>query len=517
MSQSNITAAGKPAAAALPLAAAAFAAFVAAYYDIFPKLLEFWDRPDYSHAYIVPMIMAWIFWTDRRKLAATAGGGHGLGYLFLGLTAFFFLLGRLSAIMALVFFSIWTLVMAIICLTYGKNGFKTLWAFALAGLFAVPWPAFIFRTLSFQLRLISSALAELMLRMTFIPVFREGNVIDLGTIQLEVVDACSGLRYLLPSILMAVLAGWIFLRRPLLRAILIFAAVPVAVFSNAFRIMVTGILCRWFGPAMAEGFFHDFSGWLVYIISLLALLGILYALRRKDRPAPAPKPDEEPVIPLGRIRPGTKGLAASLTVLLLLTACAVWARQTAPTPARESLAAFPLRLGDWQGRPIQLKPEEMAGLGATEAFSALYINEKTRDTLYFLITYYAAQDSAASAHAPASCLLGSGWSIMAKGESERGAEKQPVGRMLLKKEDQFILSNFWFEQRGRKISNEFRNKLMLFQDAVTTRRTDGGLVRIEYIMPRGVSEDAAQKVVDGFISGIRPEVKRFIPGGLENN
>lgn len=497
------------------LAGIALALIVILYWSVIPKLLDFWDRPDYSHAYIIPFLLVWIFWTERGHVAAAANNEHKLAYFFLISTAILFVLGSFSAILSLVFMSIWTLLLAVLGLIYGDRGLRVLWPLALTAFFVVPWPAFIFRTASFQLRLLSSYLSELMLRAISIPVFREGNVIDLGSIQLEVVDACSGLRYLLPSILMAILAGWLFLKRPLMRGLLVIMSVPVAVFSNAFRIMITGILCRWFGPEMAEGFFHDFSGWLVYVVSLLVLLGILYLLRKVEnkKPEKLPAPLPEKNFHFFEMLPTRKGLYILIAVVIVLIGINIWASRPAPALERMNLAQFPQIVGDWKATPISLDKATIQNLGTDQVFNASYTNSKTGDSLYFLITYYTVQDSSAAAHAPTSCMLGGGWAILRKNEipPEENKHEFPIASMLLKKQNSYILGNFWFQQRGRMISNELMNKIYLFVDAFKNRRTDGGLVRIELFMRPGMTQEQGQVVIDDFIDLIRPELQKYIP------
>lgn len=498
------------------LLAASLALVVYLYWAAIPRLLLFWERPDYSHAYMVPLIMGVVFWLERKKLAAVANSEYRLAYLFLAATCGLFILGSFGGILALVFLSIWTLVVALLGFFYGDKGLKALWCLVLTGLFAVPWPAFIFSTASFQLRLLSSYLAELMLRVLTIPVYREGNIIDLGSIQLEVVDACSGLRYLLPSILISILAGWLFLKRPLMRTILALMSVPVAVFSNAFRIMITGVLCRWFGPEMAEGFFHDFSGWVVYVISLVILLGLLYILRawekKKPEKIPAPLPEKD-FVPSEHL-PQKRAMLILLVSLLALSVLNIWGSRPAPALEYQNLALFPRQLGDWHGNPISLNEATIDSLGTNDVYTATYINQKTGDSLYFLVSYYPEQDSSAAAHAPASCLMGGGWTIMKKGElaPAENPHNMPLAQMLLKKQNSYIVSNFWFQQRGRVISNEFLNKLYLFIDAFKTRRTDGGLVRIELLMRPGMTPEQGQAVVDEFIELIKPELPKYIPG-----
>ena len=538
-----------------------------AYADLFRELLDAWNKPDYSYAYFVPLLMGWIFWTDRRAVlgaarvgdgavacgengtAARAGGGvlggdRTLACLLLVLTAVLYVLGNGSAIRFLSFLSLWTLLLACIGLYLGDRVFRPLWAFSLVGLFMIPLPAFVFRTASFQLRLISSWMAENMLSLIAVPVYRDGNLIDLGTIQLEVIDACSGLRYLLPSLLMAVVAGWMLLRRPLYRAVLVVLAVPVAVVVNAFRLTVTGVLCKYIGPEMAEGFFHDASGWLVYLLALASLFGILLVLRRLERgkavrapesggtdaapesggtdvapdsggTARAPEPGREKAgAVLSSLRPlGAGALGVLFVSLAVLVAAHMWNDRPALVPRRETLAHFPVRIGDWSGTVRHLSAGVMDDLGATDAFYAVYTDPQGKAAVHVLISYYERQNSLAAAHAPTSCLLGSGWSIERKEEREPGpGHPYPVGRMILRRTPNRMLSNYWFQQRGRVISNELANKWYLAVDALTSRRTDGGLIRLELLEHSGLSLEDGQRLLDAFAADMRPQLERFIPG-----
>ena len=161
----------------------------------------------------------------------------------------------------------------------GWQKIKTIW-FALIMVFAAfPFPNFVNTRAILQLKLISSQLGVWMLHAYGMSAYREGNVIDLGFTQLQVVDACSGLRYVLPLMVLAVLLAYWFRAHWWKRIVLFLSSIPLAIFVNAFRIALTGILYSIFGAAVAEGFFHGFSGWLIFLFCIPILLLEMWILR----------------------------------------------------------------------------------------------------------------------------------------------------------------------------------------------------------------------------------------------
>ena len=137
--------------------------------------------------------------------------------------------------------------------------------------FMVPIPAIIFNQLTFPLQIFASKVAAWALPLLGVPVLREGNVINLPAMSLEVADACSGIRSLLSLASLAMMYGYLLEKSNLVRVLLAFASVPIAVAANGFRIVGTGLLVQYWDPDKAEGFFHEFQGWLVFVSSLLML------------------------------------------------------------------------------------------------------------------------------------------------------------------------------------------------------------------------------------------------------
>jgi exosortase len=153
----------------------------------------------------------------------------------------------------------------------------------------VPIPAIIFNQLTLPLQVFASKLAAWALPMFGVPVLREGNIINLPAMPLEVADACSGIRSLLSLATLTIMYGYLLEQRMLIRVLLALAAVPIAVAANGFRIIGTGLLVQYWDPDKAQGFFHEFSGWLIFVVSLVMLFlvhqGLKLVLRRSGEAA----------------------------------------------------------------------------------------------------------------------------------------------------------------------------------------------------------------------------------------
>ncbi len=138
----------------------------------------------------------------------------------------------------------------------------------------VPIPAIVFNQITFPLQILASKLAAWSLPLCGVPVLREGNVINLPAMPLEVADACSGIRSLLSLTTLAIMYGYLVEKRLAVRITLALASIPIAIAANGFRIVGTGLLVHYWDPSKAEGFFHEFSGWLIFVVSLLMLFGL---------------------------------------------------------------------------------------------------------------------------------------------------------------------------------------------------------------------------------------------------
>ena len=235
-------------------------------------MITWWERDEYSHGWMIPVVAIYLLWCKRHILAERAEPGSYKGLILLGLSLFTWLLGELSSIYTIIQYAFFIGLFALALLWVGVKGTLAVWAPIFYLVFMIPLPNFLYFNLSQELQLISSAIGVSVIRLFDISVYLEGNVIDLGTYQLQVVEACSGLRYLFPLMSFGFLISYIY-RGPFWQKSLIFlSTIPITVLMNSFRIGVIGVTVEYFGIAAAEGFLHDFEGWIIFMTCLAVLI-----------------------------------------------------------------------------------------------------------------------------------------------------------------------------------------------------------------------------------------------------
>jgi exosortase len=244
------------------------------YVHILAGLVSDWaNDPNYSHGFVILPCCAWIVWRERHRIAAQEVKPSWAGFVIVVGALGMLVLGVLGAELFLSRTSFIFLLAGLIVQLRGWRFFRAMllpWAILFL---AIPLPAIIFNQVALPLQFEASRLASGMLGLLGVPVLRQGNVIVLPSLTLDVVEACSGLRSLVSLITLAVLYGYFFERRNVRRILLIAAAVPIAVLANGARIMGTGLLGQYWNPDKAEGFFHEFTGLVVFFVSLALLLG----------------------------------------------------------------------------------------------------------------------------------------------------------------------------------------------------------------------------------------------------
>ncbi len=250
------------------------------YYNILAQLvMDWWKDPNFSHGFLVPVFSAFIVWQARRKLAAQPATPAWSGLAILIGALAILIVGVLGAEFFLSRSSFVFLLGGLIVYFLGWRHFRLVlfpWAFLF---FMIPIPAIIFNQIAFPLQFVAAHLADSLLTLFGVPVLREGNIIQLATVTLEVAEACSGIRSLMSLGALAVIYGYFLESRTLRRVLLALAAIPIAIVANGLRVMGTGLAGYYWDPAKAEGFFHEFSGWVIFVISL-ALLVAFHAILR---------------------------------------------------------------------------------------------------------------------------------------------------------------------------------------------------------------------------------------------
>ena len=265
------------------------------YREVVPELITAWGTDDnYSHGYLIPPIAAYFAWERRQKFLAAAPGSSLLGLLLVLGSVVVLALGVLGIELFLTRISLVGVLVGAVLFLFGWARLRVM-LFPLALLLLmIPLPAIIFNQIAFPLQLIASQFGEAVIRAADIPVLREGNVLVLANISLEVAEACSGIRSLISLLTLAIVFGYIGDSRNWARVLIALSSVPVAVIANGGRVAGTGVAAHYYGAAAAEGFFHEFSGWLVFIVAF-ALMMLLHRLlvlvapdRRPGGPSPAP-------------------------------------------------------------------------------------------------------------------------------------------------------------------------------------------------------------------------------------
>ncbi|MBZ5700331.1 MAG: exosortase/archaeosortase family protein [Acidobacteriia bacterium] len=258
------------------------------YYRILAGLVAQWlQDPNYSHGFFIPFFCAWVIWREREHLAKAPAKGSWTGLLVILGALSILVLGVLGAENFLSRTSLLFLLAGLVIYFRGWGLFRA-WLFPWVILFLmIPLPAIIFNQIALPLQFQASGLASGLLSLAGIPVLREGNVIHLPSLTLDVVEACSGLRSLVSLLTLAVIYAYLFEPRLVRRALLILSAVPIAVLANGFRIMGSGILGEYWSPEKAEGFFHMFSGLLIFCVSFSLLLLFHAAVSWLGRRLPA--------------------------------------------------------------------------------------------------------------------------------------------------------------------------------------------------------------------------------------
>jgi exosortase D (VPLPA-CTERM-specific) len=501
--------------------AALIGAFFLQYHVDVGNLLKRWESQDFSYCYLVPFLFAYLVYTNRRSLKTVDQRPSLWGFGVLFLSGVFYIAGRQGSLETLTYVAIWVAVVGLGLLLLGWGVVKALaFPFLILG-FIVPVPPFLNQVLTFKLKVISSTLAVKMMQMAGLSVFREGNIIDIGLTQLQVVDACSGLRYVYPLVLMGLVFAYLFHKTWWERVLIMVLAVPISVLSNALRIAITGHLTIKVSPEVAEGFFHGFSGWLIFMVSfaLLALTsGFLKWLRsKKGKQVDGNQPEGSTAaetVSVSRTKPSYAWLASLM--LVAFWGLNVGLASTRVTPDRKGFKHFPAEIGKWEGEKSPLGEEILESLWADDYVQIVFRNKESGHVLLLFVPYYEYQGTQHTAHAPVSCLVGGGFAPRSNKRIER-VFPEPFGKveikqMVLEKNRQLLLSNYWFHQRGRLIVSEYLNKWYLFWDSVTRRRTDGALVRIEMPIRDGRSVDAAQSILDSFTQELMRILPEYVPG-----
>jgi exosortase D (VPLPA-CTERM-specific) len=506
------------------VAAAVVAASVWLFWDGLWLLGNWWTTsPEYSHCVLIPFIAAFLVWQqkDRLERIPFEGSWWGVGLVLLG--GGLLVLGQLATTYALVQYAYLVTFYGFALSFTGKRAFRLLAMPMLILLFMIPLPQFVLYNLSAKLQLWSSELGVWFMRLFDISVYVEGNVIDLGGYKLQVAEACSGLRYLFPLMTLGFLMAYFYKGAAWKRILVFLSSAPITVLMNSWRIGTIGLMVEHWGIGMAEGFLHEFQGWMVFMLCMALMVGEIAVLNRigheagtwrqlfgVEFPPPTPRGAAERKRPLP---PAFIG-AAGVLLIFVITAL-VLPRSAEIVPSRQSFVEFPMSVGAWVGHRESMESVYLEQLKLDDYLLADYAADDGRQVNLY-ISYYNSQRKGDAVHSPRACLPGGGWQMRDFGQREIPSVRidgRPlrVNRTMVELGNQRELVYYWFKQRDRLVTNEFAVKWYLFWDAVTRHRTDGAMIRIITPVPLGADEASADRRLTEFAAAIAPDLGRYIP------
>nr|WP_249200338.1 VPLPA-CTERM-specific exosortase XrtD [Thetidibacter halocola] len=494
----------------------------------FQSLGAAWITAEYSHGPMIPLISLYLFLRELRNdsprdPARAANRWPGIAVIVLGLGLG--ILGNLVRIPDVVTYALIVWVGGVVLTVLGWQRGKSHQLPVLHLVFMLPLPQFLYWQLTVFLQLVSSELGVWFIGLAGIPVHLDGNVINLGVYKLQVAEACSGLRYLFPILSFSYLVAILY-RGPFWHKALIFLmAAPLAVFMNSFRIGMIGVLVNSHGIEQAEGFLHFFEGWVIFGTCVAILFAVAVMLQRLT-PNPLGLRDtiDMDFDGLGAqatrilsIAP-TRGMLIATVASLAVTAAFLFT--PAPQrvlPERDAFALFPRNVGDWSSFAIPLEPEVAQVLKASDYVNSVYSRPADPDShVGFFSAYYDKQTEGSGIHSPEVCLPVGGWEIFSIETVEVTFPDTVYGTFSL---NRAIIENglsrqlvyYWFEQRGKRMTNDYLAKADVVWDSLTIGRTDGALVRFVTPINRGETAADADARLRDFMAELLPRLPRFIP------
>jgi exosortase D (VPLPA-CTERM-specific) len=506
------------------------------YYPALSLMVRMWDNDQYSYCYLVPFVVLYLIWEKRIDLMSTPSVHSWKGMVPIIFGIVFFWIGELGGEYLTLLISFWLVLIGLCWIYLGWEKLKTI-GFALFFMLTMfPLPYFLNTKLMLQLRLISSKLGVFLIQLFGLPATRYGNIIDLGFTKLQIVEACSGLHSLISLVVLCLLLAHFFKDHIWKRAVLLLSSILLAIFTNSLRIAITAILHKYFGAEVAQGFFHEFSGLVIFLLCVpvlfieMKILKKLPPIKTKRKLEQKEKSEDYGKMHImdndtaDRHRKSQKSSTSNrsiiITTLILLCITLILSQGVdfrEKIPVNKSLSQFPLAVGEWKANGREKMAQKFLDVLDLSEYVILDYQNRDGKRVNFYVAYYESQSKGKSIHTPESCLPGSGWSV-----DESGTEKlfispgdtkiMEVNRAVMQYGRSTQITYFWFFLRGRIVNNAYQLKLYNFWDALTMQRTDGALVRLITPVYETENLEDADTRLQNFLRDIVPVLEDYIPG-----
>ncbi|MBL4607342.1 MAG: VPLPA-CTERM-specific exosortase XrtD [Pseudomonadales bacterium] len=497
------------------------------FFDGISHMFRVWMiKEEYSHGFFLPLIAIYILWQRRNFLAQLPNTGSYLGFFVVCFGMALGAVGELGTLYTVIQYGFVVAIFGVILSITGVSSFRHYFFPLLILVFMIPFPSFLYNSLSSKLQLISSEIGVAVIQLFNIPVYLEGNVIDLGKMKLQVVEACSGLRYLFPLSALAYVLALMFQANTYFKVLVFLSSVPVTIIMNSFRIGLIGVTVDIWGKKAAEGLLHDFEGWVVFMSSLAVLILEIIVLARitGDKRALGDllqiqatnvNPSTSFAAQDGASKKGLRPFYLSIAAILLLSGVLFLSPERDENiPERISFSAYPEQLGIWSGQRDYLNPDHLKSLKLTDYLLMNYSSQLGAPVNYY-VAYYDSQQKGRSAHSPKSCIPGDGWEMSGFKSFDLAITDEfslPVNRTLIKKGTQTSLIYYWFQQRGRVLNNEYLVKFYILWDSLTLGRTDGAMIRVTTPVFANEPVAQAEERIQTLIRESQSSLQNYVPG-----
>ena len=497
------------------------------FFDGIGALLRAWSLPEYSHGPLIPVLSLLLFLRQLKTVPENPGPvrDRWAGVVVIAVALTIAALGKLTNIDDIIIYATIIWVGGILLISFGWNVGKFFWPPVLHLVYMLPLPDTLYYKMTNSLQLISSELGVWFLQLFNVPVFLQGNIIDLGVLKLHVADACSGLAYLFPILSFSYIFAVLYKGPMWHKAVLLLSAVPITIVMNSVRIAIAGIIANHWGVEWLDGFTHFFEGWVIFIacILLLFLLAWILLLLQRDQMSLTQALDLETdgigtqAMRIRLVRP-----SAALITAAALSMAAVGAWQLVPDRGgaaveRDSFAIFPRSLGDWSqiGPRETLDPDVEAALGADDYHQISLRNPAAAADVGLFMAWYRDQ-SRGGVHSPEICLPGAGWEIAWLERTDMtpvmGTETPfMINRAIIEQGTTRMMVYYWFQQGERRIAWDMAAKFYLMVDGIRTGETDGAIVRLTTLIGPAEADAQAEARLRSVLDELVVPLPRFIP------
>jgi exosortase D (VPLPA-CTERM-specific) len=474
-----------------------------------PILHGLWSKilndENYSFGLLLPFVVGFIIYRKWPQIQRTVLKPTWLGLVVMVIgfiLNFFWILG------GVVYLGYLSLFLVIIGLLMLQGGFRLIriLAFPIFLVFIMlPLPETLVKAVTFRLQLLSSFLAARTLEYLGYPVFLQGNIIDLGYRKLQVVEACSGMGYLISALVLGFIFCYFFQRRSWKVLILLLSIFPATILANVIRLVSIA-----FFPILQAGVWHVGIGLVIFILVFYYLVLINWILNTLSPPPVAPPVTSAPA---AEQTPSPRSQAshylynlAGLALVILAIPITFYLSQTKPVPLVQNFDRFPLKIGNWEGSRSYIDPTILKVLGTDEYFEATYVNPQHGPVSLWIAYYADHYREKGLFHNPLTCMVGGGWNLVREQQSEL-APGLSVRNLLIERSGVQQMVYYWYLQGNRWLASEYSLKIYLGLDAIFSRRNNGALIRL--ITPASPSAKEAQERLRLFARSLLPVMQQF--------